>query len=94
MGAIRMIKYNKNNFVQKIGDEIILHSEKTGNNIFLNETATVIYENIHEGVSMDNLLTRIASIYNEEKETILSDVKQTIDTLVEEGVLLVESEEL
>jgi hypothetical protein len=93
-GLIEMIKRNTSNFVHKIGDEIVIHSTSTGNNIFLNEVASDIYECVKDGASIDELLSRVGSIYQIDPALILSDVLRTIDALVQEGVVFIDSEEL
>jgi len=76
-----MIKRNTSNFVHKIGDEIVIHSTSTGNNIFLNEVASDIYECVKDGASIDELLSRVGSIYQSKTIRLPHQIFHAILTL-------------
>lgn len=85
-----MIKRNGSVFMQRIEDEIIIHSTTTGNNLFLNETASDIYDCVKDGVTMEDLVSKMIDLYGVDIALILDEIQQTINVLVTEGVLVVE----
>mgnify|MGYP001036639384 CR=1 FL=1 len=83
-----MIKKTSGVFIQSFTSQTIIHSPRTGNNIFLNETASAIYHAVGDGIYIEDLIVGIASEYNVAPEDIKNDIYKTVELLLSEGILI------
>ena len=67
--------------------EIVLYSAKNSQAIYLNNTASLIWQLIDNKHTVDDIMKLLSDTYPEEA-TIQSDICQTLDILVQYGVVL------
>ena len=80
----------KDNFISKhvLDNDIII--DKTGSNknlIKLNETASFMFEKLKEGISLENLIEKMAEKYDVNKDVLENDVKEFINKLKELNII-------
>ena len=70
-------------------DKIVIMNPKEETNYVLNETSALIFEKLHEGLSVKELKQYLVSIYGAENtEVIYSDTDKLINEMIEIGLLI------
>jgi len=82
-----MICKKDNLLIQRLGKELFIRSEKTGNNVFLNETATQIFDLIDDNSSIELITNSLRDIYDSVPEDIENKVLAIINTLENEEII-------
>jgi hypothetical protein len=87
-GVIMYIK-NKECEVSKMEESVVLMKKDDNTLHILNETASLIWENI-ENNNIDEIVIKITTKYNAETAIVEQDVNQTIEHLLEKKLLFKE----
>jgi coenzyme PQQ biosynthesis protein PqqD len=65
--------------LEKMDNELLLFNSKSTNVLYLNESASVIWQLCDGQRSVDEIITLLASTYPEAADSIRSDVQETIE---------------
>jgi len=76
--------------LEKMDNELLLFNSKTTNVIYLNESASVIWQLCDGQRSVDEIIDLLVSTYPEAAASIRSDVQETIELfLANQAILMV-----
>jgi hypothetical protein len=74
--------------VEKFDSEILLYAVSTGNGVYLNETACLVWEMCGRGHSLEEMISLLEEAFPEQKSAIGDDVVVAVESLLEHGALL------
>lgn len=80
----------KDNYISKhvLDNDIIIDKTGYNNNLIkLNETASFMFEKLKEGISLENLIEKMAEKYDVNKDVLENDVKEFINKLKELNII-------
>ncbi|MEM8750557.1 MAG: PqqD family protein [Pseudomonadota bacterium] len=78
---------SKDYFIEAIEGEWLLFKPRAQKAIYLDESASIIWQMCDGSRSADELAQEIASNYGDEKDTVIADVHATLAVLQEHGAL-------
>jgi hypothetical protein len=77
--------------VEKFDNEILLYAVSSTKGIYLNETAYLVWEMCSQDNSIEEIIVLLEEAYPGESDTIRIDVLAAVESLVENGALIVEN---
>ena len=78
---------NDNFKIEKIDGETLLYSLSATKTVYLNETATIIWQLCDGARSTDEIVSYLESTYPEAGDAISSDVESALQNFVDEGAI-------
>ena len=87
-------KFNVNTAfkVEKFDNEILLYAVSSSRGVYLNETAYLVWEMCANGHSIEKIITLLREAYPLQRESIHKDVVATIESLLDNGVLIADDD--
>lgn len=73
---------------EKFDNEILLYSVLSGKGVYLNETAYLIWQMCGKGLAVKEIIALLEEEYPSQRDVIGDDVLKTIDSLVDDGVIV------
>lgn len=80
--------------VEKFDNEILLYAVSTGNGVYLNETACLVWEMADRGYSQEEMTVLLEDAFPEQRAEIGEDVAVALGSLLEHGALLYAEESI
>lgn len=77
--------------VEKFDNEILLYAVSSTKGIYLNETAYLVWEMCSQDNSIEEIIVLLEEAYPGQNDTIRMDVLAAVESLVENGALIVEN---
>ena len=77
--------------VEKFDNEILLYAVSSTKGIYLNETAYLVWEMCSQYNSIEEIIVLLEEAYPGQNDTIRMDVLAAVESLVENGALIVEN---
>ena len=74
-------------FTEELDGEAIVYSERTGDTHVLNQTATLIWQQLDGEVTLDELSRDLSEVFKAPFAVVQADVLQVVRTLAEDGLL-------
>lgn len=81
------IFYSESISWQLLNDNIYIIEERSRQLISLQEVAKDFWLLIREGISLEDIITKLCLQYNEERELIFNDIKELCDDLMKLGLI-------
>ncbi len=88
MEDTRVFAINPDYKEEKFDNEILLYSVFSGKGVYLNETAYLVWQMCGKGLTVKEIIALLEEEYHSQLDVIRDDVLQTIDALVDEGVIV------
>lgn len=88
MNLSEMPTVNPDFYLEKIDDEVLLYSMKKTKAVYLNETASLIWQLCDGSRSIEHIIALLTDAYPQQKAQIQTDVIKAVGTLVEHGAML------
>ena len=85
------MKYIKNNSMEflEIDDEnIVVYDPESGDTHYISETGKAILSLLDEEIEFDELVSKLCEAYSAERDEIESDVREFLDELIGQKVVL------
>lgn len=92
MGDSRKYIMNPEFKVEVFEKEILLYSVSKSKGVYLNETAYLVWEMCGKGYSVGEIITLLEETYPEQENEIRGDISEAIESLVENGALVIVDE--
>ncbi|MCI5144611.1 MAG: PqqD family protein [Candidatus Electrothrix sp. AR3] len=73
---------------EKFDNEILLYAISSGNGVYLNETAYLVWEMSGKGHSVGEMIALLEEAFPEQKEAIADDVLSAVESMLANKVLL------
>ena len=73
---------------EKFDNEILLYAISSGNGVYLNETAYLIWEMSGQGHSLGKMITLLEEAFPEQQGAIAADVFSAVESMLANGILL------
>ena len=73
--------------VEHVDDELIVLDKDGGNVHQLNQTATLVWKGLSEGLGIDQIAAELTRAFEVERETAISDVQSAILQFTDLGLL-------
>ncbi len=86
--ADKRFSLNSDFQVEKFENEILLYAVSSGNGVYLNETACLVWEMAERGHSQEEMTAMLEEAFPEQKSVIGKDVAAALDALLSQGALL------
>jgi len=74
-------------FAQEIDGETVLLDMDSENYFGLDEVGTVIWQTMQEGLSLEEMLEKLLSVYDVEEEVLKKDLVHFVERLEESGLI-------
>jgi hypothetical protein len=74
--------------LEKMDNEILLFSPTTSNVLYLNESASVIWQLCDGQHSVEEMIKLLADVYPEAADAMRQDVQETLDLFINNGAVL------
>jgi len=78
--------------IEKFDNETLLYAVSSTNGIYLNETACLVWELCMNNNSVEAIVALLEETYPEQGDTLAQDIKDTIMSLIDSKVLIVEND--
>ncbi len=73
---------------EKFDNEVLLYAVSNTRGVYLNETASLVWEMYGQNLSIDKIITLLEEAYPQQKEAIREDVATAFESLIENGALI------
>jgi hypothetical protein len=74
--------------LEKMDNEILLFNPTTSNVLYLNESASVIWQLCDGQHSVEEMIKLLADVYPEAADAMRQDVQETLDLFINNGAVL------